>query len=155
MKIAIDLQNEPSFADVPDINKIQHWLDTASQCLPANKNLNKHQLTIRLIDNEESAHLNETYRHKKGPTNVLSFPDENIPGFESDSFGDLAICMPIVIEEANAQNKTFEAHFAHLIIHGFLHLLGYDHEVETQAEIMESLEIEILCQLGFANPYKM
>lgn len=153
MTIVLDLQNEQAFSTVPDRQKIQRWLTTAIQCLP-HKNVNKHTVTIRFIDNQESALLNDTYRHKKGPTNVLSFPDEPIPGFDSDSFGDLAICVPVVLDEAQAQDKTVDAHFAHLIIHGFLHLLGYDHDAEKQAHVMESLEINILAHLGFSNPYQ-
>lgn len=149
--VVLDLQNEANFANIPDNQQIQTWLNTAAECLPTS--LPAVTITIRLIDKEESAFLNETYRHKKGPTNVLSFPDESIPGFDQESLGDLAICIPVVIEEAKTQQKTFIAHFAHLVIHGFLHLLNYDHENDQDAEIMESLEKKILQRLGFEDPY--
>lgn len=153
MNIAIDLQNESSFADIPNTKQIARWLHVTIKCLPSKKPVQS-TITIRLIDKNESALLNQTYRHKKGPTNILSFADENIPGFESESFGDLAICIPLVMEEAQAQQKAFMTHFTHLVIHGFLHLLGYDHEEKTDAQIMENLEIEILQQLGLPNPYQ-
>jgi probable rRNA maturation factor len=113
------------------------------------------ELTIRLVDEVESADLNSTYRHKSGPTNVLSFPFESEPGVKTVYLGDIAVCAPLVGKEANVQNKTEQAHWAHLIIHGVLHLLGYDHIKAEEAEVMESLEIKILQQLGFENPYEI
>ncbi|WP_267256488.1 rRNA maturation RNase YbeY [Coxiella endosymbiont of Ornithodoros maritimus] len=150
--ISIDVQHATQFEDLPSLSNIEQWVKTALQFILTDKN--KSALTIRFIDKEESTELNEHYRHKKGPTNVLSFPDEAIPGFPSESFGDLAICAPLVAEEAHAQHKTTEAHFAHLVTHGFLHLLGYDHVENGDTEEMENLEIKILSQLGFKNPYE-
>lgn len=151
MNIDVDLQNDSAFINIPPTTLIQQWLNTAVNYLSIN--VNKKFLTIRLVDKNESSQLNKIYRHQQGATNVLSFLAEDIPGFDSDSFGDLAICIPLVIEEAQAQHKSFEAHLVHLVIHGFLHLLGYDHEARKQADIMENLEIEILHQLGISNPY--
>lgn len=111
------------------------------------------ELTFRLVDEAESAELNETYRHKQGPTNVLSFPTEAIPGIDWFYLGDIVMCAPLVLKEAAAQNKIPSAHWAHLTIHGILHLLGFDHIEEQDAIIMEGLEIELLSKMGLPNPY--
>ncbi|MBT8506332.1 rRNA maturation RNase YbeY [Coxiella-like endosymbiont of Rhipicephalus sanguineus] len=157
MKLHIEVQNATKFSSLPTLSQLQKWVNTAFQFVPVTLDKNLSELTIRFIDREESAALNETYRHKKGPTNILSFSEDPILGLSSDSLGDLAICAPIVAEEAEAQNKSLEAHFAHLVIHGVLHLLGYDHiEIQEAAE-MEGLEINILSQLGYLSykdPYE-
>ena len=152
-ELHIELQNKTRFQPLPTLLQLQRWLDATLQFIPFSFCSNS-ELTIRFIDKEESVELNTTYLHKKGPTNILSFSNEFIPGFSSTSLGDLAICAPLVDEEAKAQNKTLESHFAHLIIHGFLHLLGYDHIKEEESEEMEGLEIKILFKLGYENPYE-
>ncbi len=111
------------------------------------------ELTIRIVEPEESARLNQTYRHKSGPTNVLSFPFEAPPGVTLPLLGDLVICAKQVEREAREQQKPIEAHWAHLVIHGTLHLLGYDHVEPRQRERMEALEISIMAGLGYDNPY--
>lgn len=108
----------------------------------------KSTITIRIVDREEMKQLNETYRHKQGTTNVLSFPYD-LPGM----LGDIVICADVVNQEAEEQQKSQEAHWAHMVIHGVCHLLGYDHETDDEAEIMEALEINMMNTLGFANPY--
>lgn len=115
---------------------------------------------IRLVDNSESQSLNLHYRHKDKPTNVLSFPselpEEILPMLNQVPLGDLVICIPVVLQEAAEQYKTPEAHFAHMVVHGTLHLMGYDHELGAEeAAEMEALEIQVLQQLGFGNPYEM
>ena len=152
-ELHIELQNATQFQLLPRHSQLQQWINTVFQFIPFSLHSNS-ELTIRFIDKEESAELNKTYRDKNRTTNILSFPDESIPGFSSTSLGDLAICAPLVDEEAKAQNKTLESHFAHLIIHGFLHLLGYDHIEEEEAEKMEGLEIKILSKLGYESPYE-
>ena len=111
------------------------------------------QLSIRIVGETESTCLNEHYRHKTGPTNVLSFPAEFSAELPISLIGDIVICAPIVIEEARSQGKNSLAHWAHMTIHGTLHLLGFDHDNDANAEKMESIEIDILKQLGFDNPY--
>ncbi|MCU7958747.1 MAG: rRNA maturation RNase YbeY [gamma proteobacterium symbiont of Bathyaustriella thionipta] len=108
---------------------------------------------LRLVDEAESAELNKKYRHKPGPTNVLSFPYQPSDEMDLALWGDLVICAPLVATQARQQQKTEQAHWAHLLIHGLLHLQGYDHQDKASAEEMESLEIRILSRLGFNNPY--
>lgn len=111
------------------------------------------ELSIRITDDDEAANFNQTFRAKPGATNVLSFPADLPPDAESGLLGDLVICAPLVEREAAQQAKPVEAHWAHLIIHGVLHLLGHDHQTSAEAELMERLEIDLLHQLGFPNPY--
>lgn len=111
------------------------------------------ELGIRIVNNAESQKLNEHYRHKSGPTNVLSFPSLAVPGINSHYLGDLVIAAPLVAQEAQLQNKAIEAHWAHLIVHGVLHLIGYDHIESQDASVMEALEILIMTELGYPNPY--
>lgn len=111
------------------------------------------EVTIRLVDNQESQQLNSEYRGKDKPTNVLSFPFEAPPGIEIDLLGDLIICKQVVEKEALEQNKPVLAHWAHMVVHGALHLLGYDHIEDDEADEMESLETEIMQKMGFNDPY--
>ena len=110
-------------------------------------------VSIRIVDTVESAHLNQVYRDKSGPTNVLSFPFEVPEGVPNDLLGDLAICAPLVEKEAREQGIPAEAHWAHLVVHGILHLRGYRHGEDAEAEAMEALERDILAELGYPNPY--
>ncbi len=111
------------------------------------------ELVVRIVDEAEITVLNQRYRGKDGATNVLSFPYEPMPGVESGLLGDVVICAPVVAREAVAQGKTPEAHWAHMVIHGVLHLLGYDHGNDSEAREMEQLEKWQLASLGFLNPY--
>lgn len=147
MKVELCLQNASAVQDIPDENEIRLWLQAALQLLP------EAVLTIRVVDEDESAALNQQYRQKAGATNVLSFPADLPEEVELPLLGDLVICAPLVQSEARAQGKPEKAHWAHLVIHGTLHLLGYDHLEEAEAEEMESLESGLLKQLGFADPY--
>lgn len=114
------------------------------------------EITLRIVGIDEMSKLNSTYRHKNGPTNVLSFPFEVHKGvtLETPILGDIVICADIVNKEAKEQHKPEDAHWAHMIVHGILHLLGFDHENDKDAEKMEALEVEILQTLGFTNPYE-
>ena len=110
-------------------------------------------LSIRVVDTPEGRQLNRRYRHKDYATNVLSFPAELPRGLKLPLLGDLVICAPVVAREAAEQGKNLRDHYAHLTIHGVLHLLGYDHETPAEAERMEMLERRILAGLGIADPY--
>ena len=145
--ITLDLINEDNLS-APDSDKFALWLNQVAKKLNTTG-----EICIKIIDTAESQNLNKTYRGKDKPTNVLSFPSD-IPDFvESSHLGDLAICASIVEQEAQDQNKHVIDHWAHLTIHGCLHLLGYDHIEDTEADKMEALEIELLAELGIGNPY--
>lgn len=133
---------------LPDEATFQHWLEGV---LPQFQE--EAEVTIRLVDEAESNELNLTYRGMDKPTNVLSFPFEAPPGIELPLLGDLVICRQVVEREAVEQGKALEAHWAHMVVHGSLHLLGYDHIEDDEAEEMESLETEIMHGLGYPDPY--
>ncbi len=111
------------------------------------------EVSIRVCDEDEALALNRDYRGKAYATNVLSFPADLPPGIDSDLLGDLAFCAAVVAREAVDQGKLLQAHYAHLTVHGVLHLLGFDHEEAQAADAMEALEIGALAELGIANPY--
>jgi probable rRNA maturation factor len=113
------------------------------------------ELTIRIVDEEEAKQLNKKWRQRPNPTNILSFPFESPLALEIPLLGDLVICAPIVAREATSQQKRLDAHWTHLVIHGTLHLLGYDHIEQSQAQLMESSEIRILYDLGYPDPYQL
>ena len=112
------------------------------------------QVVIRVVDAREGARLNAAYRQRSGPTNVLSFPGTALPRIVPSLLGDVVICAPVVVHEARAQGKDPRAHWAHLVVHGVLHLLGYDHHTRVQTRRMESLEKKILARLGYPDPYR-
>ncbi|MDD5461736.1 MAG: rRNA maturation RNase YbeY [Methylococcales bacterium] len=132
----------------PDQEKIQQWIDIALNGL--NKDT---EIVVRIVDEQESAELNEQYRLKPGPTNILTFPFEAPEGIELNLLGDLVICAPVLEKEAFEQHKALTDHWAHIVVHGVLHLLGYDHIDDDEAELMESREIAILGQFNIENPY--
>lgn len=143
----VSVQVISSHPDIPDEKKIKQWLNAAI--------INDYEgceICVRIVDEDESQALNKQYRQKDKPTNVLSFPytdelEDNILE------GDIIICAPVVAKEAVEQHKKVISHWAHLVVHGCLHLQGYDHEIAEDAEIMEQHEIKILKKLGFDNPY--
>jgi probable rRNA maturation factor len=145
----IDIQNIYQANNLPDEQQIQRWVNAALQDYSSDT-----EIVIRIVDEQESAELNQQYRHKSGPTNILSFPVEIPEGIELDLLGDLVICAPVLVREALEQQKVLADHWAHIIIHGVLHLLGYDHIEDDDAELMESKEITILNTLTIANPYE-
>jgi probable rRNA maturation factor len=110
-------------------------------------------LGVRIVNEAESAALNARYRGRAGATNVLAFPYQAPPGTRSDLLGDLVICAPVVNREARAQGKSAAAHWAHMIVHGIMHLRGYDHRTDAEAAVMERRETAVLRRLGFPNPY--
>jgi probable rRNA maturation factor len=140
--------------DVPDDAQIQLWVNAAVNHVEP-KPLAEH-VTVRIVERDEITQLNAQYRQKTGPTNVLSFPCEPFPGLPTEAaeeLGDVVVCAAVVADEAVEQNKVLTAHWAHMIVHGTLHLMGFDHLNDSEAEAMESLEVVILAELGFADPY--
>lgn len=147
MTIEVEVQKATVFEPLPPDDCIRTWAGAALQdrCTA--------ELTVRLVDTAESRALNARYRSKDAPTNVLSFPAEIPAEIDLPLLGDIVICAPLVFEEARSQGKPLQAHWAHLVIHGVLHLLGHDHVEELEAREMEALEIDLLHSLGFHNPY--
>ncbi len=161
-QIDLDYQLACDLADLPAAGQVVNWIvmalsyEAQQQGLANQLNL-PIELTLRIVDKQESQQLNSLYRGKDKPTNVLSFVFENPPGLAESLpiLGDLVICAEVVAQEAIEQNKNLMAHWAHMIVHGSLHLLGYDHITDSEAQQMESLEIAILEQLSISNPYEM
>ena len=150
MTITLDLQIACLSTKLPPKNDFQLWVETTL------KQYNKaFELTIRIVDYEESQKLNLQYRGIDKPTNVLSFPFDVPDGLELDLLGDIIICAGTVEQEAIEQNKALNHHWAHIVVHGCLHLLGFDHIKEEEAIEMESLEIDLLASLNIDNPYQV
>ncbi len=147
MNINLDVQRE-----VTALPKDEELLAWVNETLTSEQH-SETELTIRFVDEKESAELNEQYRHKTGSTNVLSFPFEVPDEVELSLLGDLVICADVVKRQALEQKKEELAHWAHMVVHGTLHLLGYDHLTDAEADVMETKEIKILSQLGYADPY--
>ena len=148
-KMIIDLQIAcEQESGLPTAEQIEQWATAAVQ--PQSDEV---EITVRIVDEAESHELNLNYRGKDRPTNVLSFPFECPDEVELPLLGDLVICRQVVEREAQEQDKPVMAHWAHMVVHGSLHLLGYDHIEDDEAEEMESLETQIMIGLGFADPY--
>lgn len=144
----IEVQTVFSSPGQPDKDQIQQWVDAALQGYGRDT-----EIVVRIVDVHESAQLNKQYRHKQGPTNILSFPVDIPEGIGSNLLGDLVVCAPVVQREAVEQQKLLTHHWAHIIVHGVLHLLGHDHIDNNEAEVMENREIYILQTLNISNPY--
>ena len=149
--VAVTVQNATNDASVPSAAQVRRW----AQCgLGAEV---RGELTVRIVSGAESAALNSRYRGEKGPTNVLSFPAESPPAVAGEllPFGDVVICAEVVEREAREQGKPLDAHWAHMVVHGTLHLQGYDHESRREATVMEARERLLLAELGFPDPYSI
>jgi probable rRNA maturation factor len=142
----------PVPTSLPEEEQLAAWARAALQGAP--QPVPEGELVLRITDREEIASLNEHFRGKAGPTNVLSFPADLPAGPWAPVLGDVIICKEVVAEEAAAQGKAERAHWAHMVVHGVLHLLGYDHQQAAEAEAMEGLERQILADLGLPDPYR-
>lgn len=140
-ELNLNIQYASDAKHLPTRAQFRKWVKAALRV--------KTEVTIRIVDADEGRELNSMYRGKDYATNVLTFPLTEEPHL----MGDIIICAPVVEAEAQSQNKTLEAHYAHLTVHGILHLHGYDHETDAQAELMEGLETAIVTKLGYASPY--
>ncbi len=153
MTLLIDIQNPEDYTNVPAETDLSHWAQ------PAWLGEGEAGVVLRIVGEAESQQLNNDYRGKDYPTNILSFPYDPPPiplePEETDYLGDLVVCLPVVEREALEQGKTSQQHWAHLLIHGLLHLQGYDHITEEEAVEMETLETQLLAQLGFPDPYQL
>lgn len=148
MTIELELQIATNVQTLPHPAQFREWVGASLA-----GRIDTAELTIRIVDIEEITELNQTYRKKTGPTNVLSFPAEIDEEFGMPLLGDIIICADIVQQEALAQDIELLAHWAHMVVHGTLHLLGYDHMQQDEAEIMETIEEDILTNLGYPAPY--
>lgn len=150
MTLTVDIQS--ATADpVPDEDDIRRWIAAA---LAAGGHAGDTEVSLRLVDNAEMIALNQRFRDKPQPTNVLSFPADLPPALQLPLLGDIVICAPVIAAEAAAQGKAASAHWAHMLVHGTLHLLGHDHMDAHEAKQMESIETRILAELGFPCPYR-
>ena len=137
--------------ELPDPDRIRAWVRAALGAVPGGAPAG--EVVVRAENAPEMARLNDQFRGKAAPTNVLSFPAELEPGPWDPVLGDIVICPEVVAREAAEQGKTLEAHWAHMVVHGALHLLGYDHLVPAEAAVMEGLERSALAGLGIGDPY--
>jgi probable rRNA maturation factor len=147
--MSMEIQNVSGFDLLPKDELMIKWADQA-----LDEQHKEAEITLRVVNIEEGQELNKEWRKKDAATNVLSFPVGEVIEHAPNLLGDIVICAPIVEQEAKEQGKDIEAHWAHLIIHGILHLQGYDHLSDEEANIMETKEIQILKKSGYANPYE-
>lgn len=151
---SVDVQLAASAADIPDVETIRQWVRHAIAGAGVTGEL---EVSVRVVDRDEMQMLNRRYRDREGTTNVLSFPAGPVAGLpdgENGPLGDIVVCAPVVSEEATQQRKPLSAHWAHLLVHGTLHLLGHDHEHDDEAREMEALEVRILALSGIPDPYR-
>ena len=146
----VDIQLADDSATTPDVQQIRSWVAAVFTILERSPLA----LTVRVVGEEEMTKLNQRHRGRNQPTNVLSFPIEPLPGMSTDLLGDVVICGPVVDREAAIQHKLPMSHWAHMVVHGMLHLFGYDHESDQEATAMETLEKSVLKGLGFSDPYQ-
>ena len=150
IKIKVNIQRATKTPALPSNQRIRQWVSTAL----AEHRVDHAELTIRIVGEKEAAQLNWKWRRKKGPTNVLSFLADDRQGHVPGLLGDILLCAPVIAREATQQEKSLGAHWAHMIIHGALHLMGYDHKKTLETRKMEGLEIKLLATMGIADPYK-
>jgi probable rRNA maturation factor len=149
MPYQIDVEVNSSSTKIPSRENIERWISAALQ----SDELNQAEVSVYIVDEAESQELNAQYRGKDKPTNVLSFPADIPEEVGVPLLGDLVICAPVVEREAQEQGKAIDAHWAHMLVHGTLHLLGYDHVEDDEADVMEALETRLITQLDFPAPY--
>lgn len=155
MNISVDLQIACRVESAPREAEVHSWLERAYQAGSPDDS-RQCDVLVRIVDEDESRHLNSQFRKQNKATNVLAFPAaaSGLPNGEIDLLGDLVICGPLVEQEAEDQGKSPASHWGHLLIHGMLHLLGYDHENASQAAEMETVERKILAERGIEDPYR-
>jgi probable rRNA maturation factor len=148
MDVQVEVQYAVPRRGLPSAKALRVWVRAAAEgrCEQA-------QVTVRVVGRDEGAQLNAHYRGGSGPTNVLSFSLDAVPGADPPWLGDLVLCAPVVEHEAREQGQSARQHWAHLVVHGMLHLLGYDHQSAEEARHMEAIECEVLNRLGHPDPY--
>ncbi len=160
--VSISIDDAVDKATVPHFEKITAWTEHAILGIPIfDKKDTHYEVSVAVVDESTIQSLNSEYRSKNQPTNVLSFPSDmpQLAGNEGElgfqALGDIVVCHAVILQEALAQEKSTEHHFAHMLVHSVLHLAGYDHEVEEEASRMEALEIQLLSDLSIPNPYQL
>ena len=148
-RVHIDLINNSNSKQLPGLSDLELWATAA-----VGQQREEAEISLLIVDEAEGAELNQQWRNKNGPTNVLSFPSDLPAELGLPLLGDLVICAPVVAKEALEQKKSLSSHWAHMVVHGTLHLLGFDHIDDDQAEEMESLETDILARIGYPDPYQ-
>lgn len=148
-RVHIDLINNSNSKQLPGLSDLELWASAA-----VGERREEAEISLLIVDEAEGAELNQQWRNKNGPTNVLSFPSDLPAELGLPLLGDLVICAPVVAKEALEQKKSLSSHWAHMVVHGTLHLLGFDHIDDDQAEEMESLETDILARIGYPDPYQ-
>ncbi|MEJ2603715.1 MAG: rRNA maturation RNase YbeY [Gammaproteobacteria bacterium] len=154
MGLTVVRQVAGGVSGVPDSRLLSRWAEAATA--RAGREAESRELTVRIVDEAESRELNRHWRGKDRPTNVLAFPGAPVgegPAASEFPLGDLVVCAPVVVREAAEQGKTTASHWCHMVVHGTLHLLGYDHQTASEAARMEDLEAAVLADLGFPDPY--
>ena len=149
MTLAVEVQIAAADASLPSQRQLSDWALAAWQ----EEGVRDAEVVVRVTDEAESRRLNHEFRGRDNATNVLSFPFDPVPEIDLNHVGDLVICAPVVVREAVEQGKQADAHWAHMVVHGMLHLQGYDHETDEQAAEMETLETQVLTGLGYPAPY--
>ncbi len=149
MKLRVNIEYAPTVPKVPAKAIIAQWTRAALE----GHGQDEVEVGVRIVDEEEIANLNWRFRNKSEPTKVLSFPFEDPPGVSTGLLGDVVICSPLVCRQASSHGRHKSAHWAHILVHGIMHLRGYDHQTPGEADVMEDMEIRVLESLGFANPY--
>jgi probable rRNA maturation factor len=149
MTLAVEVQIAAADASLPSQRQLSDWALAAWQ----EEGVRDAEVVVRVTDEAESRRLNHEFRGRDNATNVLSFPFDPVPEIDLNHVGDLVICAPVVAREAVEQGKQADAHWAHMVVHGMLHLQGYDHETDEQAAEMETLETQVLTGLGYPAPY--
>ncbi len=154
MTLHVDV-DRASNSPAPEASSIRRWIETAWKAadMLIHPDVRRIEVSVRIVDENEMHLLNRTWRGQDKSTNVLSFPSDNPPAGKLCHLGDIVACGPVIIREADEQDKTLEAHWAHMCVHGTLHLLGHDHINAEDATVMEDLETHILASLNFPNPY--
>lgn len=153
--LRLDVENASDRTTTPGNDTLHRWAAAALAATGEATDNTAMELAIRIVDEAESRSLNHQWRDRDRPTNVLSFPGEALPGLPLRHLGDLVICAAVVEREADEQGKTATAHWAHMVVHGTLHLLGHDHQTDDEAEAMERIERTVLAELGFPDPYTL
>lgn len=145
----LTIQIAPGLSIRPSEIELTTWVNTVL----SEQRQDNAEMTVRFVDCEEMRQLNKQFRNKDKHTNVLSFPNPMPPGLRGAYLGDVVVCVPVIEIEATEQDKDPLAHYAHMLVHGILHLLGYDHQSDEDAKVMEGIEVKILANLGFPDPY--